>query len=115
MSLSPSLRRLLSRHAVGGSAWTTTGGTSGDGLTTPVVEGVTATITGWALLVQVGRIEASPVPAFLATPGWHFVCGADQPVATGQRLRSVADGRVFQVMSAQIQPDGLFCILDPGA
>lgn len=113
-ALSPSLRRLLERHSVGGSAWQALGGATGDGLATPVVESEPVSVTGWAILVSEGQVVSLPIPAFVATPGWHFLCDASQAVATGQRLISATDATiVFQIMDVQRQPDGVFCTIKP--
>lgn len=101
MSLSASLRRLLSRHAVGGSAWEI------------IDQSEVTLITGYAVLVALPPMTVGQAADFTPDQRWQFVCDGAQVVPCDVAVRSVADpALLFWIVNTTRQPDALICELD---
>ena len=101
MSLSPSLRHLLSRHAVGGSAWEI------------IDQSEVTPITGYAVLVALPPMAVGQAAEFTPDQRWQFVCDRAQVVPCDVAVQSVNDPALrFWIVNTTRQPDALICELD---
>lgn len=85
--------------SAGGESWTVDR-ISGDGITARPTLMTVTTVTGYAYRAMPQRIVSEQAPDFTPTEDWRFVTTSPE-VQEGDTLRSVLDGRSFQVAGTE--------------